>query len=326
MKTMRAQETKNYMNKLGNRGEPFLAVISFDMQHNHVMPLERITDEDCLYHFPEMSNAQKPFPGKINTQLDFTPLPFDEYHKAYKAVLKHINRGDSYLCNLCFETEIELKEKLCRIFYGSKAKYKLWLNNKFVCFSPECFIKTHHDTIYAYPMKGTIDAKEKDAQNTLLSDPKETAEHYTITDLIRNDLSMVADNAEVSRYRYLEKIHTSRNQLFQTSTEIKGNLQDGWQQHTGDMVFKLLPAGSITGAPKQKTTEIINKTEIHKRGYYTGITCLFDGTDIDSFVMIRMITEKNGRYHYKSGGGITSLSKPETEYKEMIQKIYVPVH
>jgi para-aminobenzoate synthetase component 1 len=326
MKTLQAKETKKYMNMLGTSGEDFLAVISFDMQHNHVMPLETICDNDCLYHFPNKANAHNSYPRKINTQLNFTPLPFDEYHKAYKKVLAHINRGDSYLCNLCFETAVNLNEKLHHIFHGSKAKYKLWMKDKFVCFSPESFINTHQNTIYTYPMKGTIDANKKDAKNTLLTDPKETAEHYTITDLLRNDLSMVADNVEVNRYRYVEKITTSRNQLLQTSTEIKGMLTEGWQNHIGDIVFKLLPAGSITGAPKQKTMDIINKTENHKRGYYTGITCLFDGTDIDSFVMIRMITEQNRKHYYKSGGGITSLSNSENEYKEMIQKIYVPIH
>ncbi len=326
MKTMQAKETKNYMNQLGVRGEAYLAVISFDMQHNHVMPLKTISDNTCLYHFPDHNNAPHTLNGKINTRLNFNPIPFADYHKAYKKIVNHINRGDSYLCNLCFETEIELKEKLKRIFFGSHAKYKLWLKDKFVCFSPECFIKTNQDTIYTYPMKGTIDANEKEAKNKLLSDPKETAEHYTITDLLRNDLSIISKNAEVSSFRYVEKINTNRNELLQTSSEIKGTLNDNWRNYTGDMLFKLLPAGSITGAPKKKTIEIIDQTEQHTRGYYTGVTCFFDGINMDSFVMIRMITQQNGKYYYKSGGGITSLSNPRQEYNELIQKIYVPVH
>lgn len=326
MKILHKEDAKNDMNELGKKRQPYLAIISFDMQKNHVLPLNGLCESECLYQFPGATNAKNKPVSRVNTKLDFTPLCFADYLQAYSKILYHINRGDSYLCNLCFETALHLHDNPKHFFHVSHAKYKLWLKNEFVCFSPESFVKTKNDTIYTYPMKGTIDASEKDAEQKLLSDPKEKAEHFTITDLLRNDLSMVSRDAEVNRYRYVEKLKTSRNNLLQTSTEIKGTLYKNWRSHTGDLLFKLLPAGSITGAPKQKTTQIINKTEKHKRGYYTGVACIFDGTNLDSFVMIRMITKKNGKYVYKSGGGITSLSKPEYEYKEMIQKIYVPVH
>ncbi|MFO7790655.1 MAG: aminodeoxychorismate synthase component I [Bacteroidota bacterium] len=326
MKTLHAEDAKNYMNELGTKNQPYLAIISFDMQQNHVFPLNASFESECLYHFPGGTNVKPSPASQVNTKLDFTPLSFSDYLQAYSKIIHHINRGDSYLCNLCFETELDIHDKTENLFHVSHARYKLWLNNRFVCFSPESFVKTKNNTIYTYPMKGTIDAGEKDAEHKLLSDPKEKAEHFTITDLLRNDLSMVSRDAEVSRYRYVEKLKTSRNNLLQTSTEIKGILNKNWRSHTGDLLFTLLPAGSITGAPKQKTIDIINKTEKHERGYYTGVACLFDGNNLDSFVMIRMITQKNGKYFYKSGGGITSLSNPEQEYKEMIQKIYVPVH
>ena len=83
---------------------------------------------------------------------------------------------------------------------------------------------------------------------------------------------------------------------------------------------------SICGAPKRKTLEIIRKSEIYKRGFYTGIFGIFDGTDLQSAVMIRYIEKNSKNYLFKSGGGITFFSDPEKEYQELIDKVYVPIH
>ena len=94
----------------------------------------------------------------------------------------------------------------------------------------------------------------------------------------------------------------------------------------GDIIFTLLPAGSISGAPKNKTVEIILETEQYDRNYYTGIFGVFDGNNIDSGVMIRFIEQTPDGLVYKSGGGITALSNMDDEYNEIINKIYVPIN
>ena len=94
-------------------------------------------------------------------------------------------------------TNLGLKD----IFYRSRALYKLWLKETFVVFSPEIFIRIENGRISSYPMKGTIDATLPSATRLLMEDEKEAAEHATIVDLIRNDLSIVADNVSVTRYR-----------------------------------------------------------------------------------------------------------------------------
>lgn len=96
------------------------------------------------------------------------------------------------------------------------------------------------------------------------------------------------------------------------------------KSRVGDILFSLLPAGSITGAPKKKTIEIIAETEVIPRGFYTGITGYFDGEKLESAVMIRFIRWQDGQIYYHSGGGITARSRMEDEYNEMKQKIYVP--
>ena len=106
--------------------------------------------------------------------------------------------------------------------------------------------------IYTYPMKGTIDASQPNAKANLLKDEKEQREHYTIVDLMRNDLAMVAKNIKVSRFRYIDSIYTEQGEILQTSSEIYGELEDNWQNKIGSILAALLPAGSISGAPKEK--------------------------------------------------------------------------
>ena len=219
-------------------------------------------------------------------------------------------------------TNLGLKD----IFYHSRALYKLWLKETFVVFSPEIFIRIENGRISSYPMKGTIDATLPSATRLLMEDEKEAAEHATIVDLIRNDLSIVADNVSVTRYRYVDTLYTNHGPILQTSSEISGVLPKNYVDHLGEILFRLLPAGSITGAPKNKTIEIIEQAEEYERGFYTGITGYFDGRKLDSAVMIRFIEEQNGQIFFKSGGGITCKSDLENEYNEMKQKVYVPIY
>jgi para-aminobenzoate synthetase component 1 len=174
-------------------------------------------------------------------------------------------------------------------------------------------------------MKGTIDAAISDAEQIILNDEKETAEHITIVDLIRNDLGITANNISVDKFRYIDRITTHDKTLLQVSSVISGDLPEHYNEDIGEIIFSLLPAGSISGAPKKKTVEIIKEVEKDKRGYFTGIFGLFDGKNLDSGVMIRYIEKNDEEYLYRSGGGITHMSRPEEEYQEMIDKVYVPI-
>jgi para-aminobenzoate synthetase component I len=197
--------------------------------------------------------------------------------------------------------------------------------DKFVVFSPETFVKVKDKKIYSFPMKGTINADIDNAEKLILNDPKETAEHYTIVDLIRNDLSIVSENVGVEKFRFIDKINTNQKTLLQVSSKISGTLDGNYTEKIGSIIFNLLPAGSVSGAPKEKTVEIINQVENYKRGFYTGVFGFFDGKDLDSAVMIRFIERAGDEIYFKSGGGITSMSNSKYEYQEMIDKVYVPI-
>ncbi len=174
-------------------------------------------------------------------------------------------------------------------------------------------------------MKGTIDAAIPNATETLLLDPKELAEHVTIVDLMRNDLSQVATRVAVTRFRYVEELKTNRKNLLQVSSEIMGELSPDYFSQLGTLLATLLPAGSVSGAPKTKTLAIIRDAEQEKRGYYTGVFGYFDGVMMESAVMIRFIENQGGRLFYRSGGGITTQSEVGNEYREANDKIYVPI-
>lgn len=259
-----------------------------------------------------------------NNQLEKSPISFEAFKKSFDLVVNEIKYGNSFLANLTFKTPIQTGLSLTQIFHSTQAKYKVLVPNEFVVFSPETFVKTQQNQIFSYPMKGTIDASLPNAEEEILADQKEIAEHVTIVDLIRNDLSRVAKNVLVNKFRYIDKIKTHGKDLLQVSSEIVGDLPALWQSHLGDILTQILPAGSISGAPKQKTIEIIKNAETYDRGWYTGICGRFDGENLDSGVMIRFIKKEDGKLFYCSGGGITAFSEPKKEYDEMIDKIYLP--
>ena len=313
------------MNALGKEKIPFLFVVDFAMQEPVVIPLSEINNSNILFNVNGLSNSTTNSQVQKRLKFSYTPIAKETYCKAFEKVQFHIRRGDSFLINLTMPAMVETNFTLKDIFYSSTAKYKLWFKDKLVVFSPEIFVKINNGIISSYPMKGTIDATLPNAEKRLLSSKKELAEHYTIVDLIRNDLSMVSENVIVNRFRYIDRLKTNKGELLQMSSEILGELPTNYPEIIGDIILKLLPAGSISGAPKKRTVEIITGVEPYDRGYYTGIFGVFDGTNLDSGVMIRYIEQTHGGLLYKSGGGITANSNCYDEYQELIDKIYVPL-
>lgn len=322
---LRRNEAIDEINRLSSAAVPFVFFTDFKGENVWVKPIAETNESEIKFRFA--SDQNKPQSKSIK-QFTFkkAPISFPFFKKAFDQVLQEINFGNSFLVNLTFKTPITTDLSLDDIFNISDAKYKLRFKDKFVVFSPETFIKMKDGYVYSYPMKGTIDAQINDAEASLLNDPKEIAEHITITDLIRNDLSQIATNVEVTKFRFVSEVQTHEKKLLQVSSEIKGKLPENYLQHLGTLLFQLLPAGSISGAPKHKTIAIIEAAETYERGFYTGICGYFDGKNLDTGVMIRFIENEQNQLYYKSGGGITSFSIAEKEYQEFIDKIYVPVY
>jgi para-aminobenzoate synthetase component I len=323
--TIDPKEAARRMNEWGKARTPFLFLIDFEQRKPIVCRLDEIDPAQLLFDINGKTNA-----AAIDVQdkpLEFKrfPMPIVEYQAAFERVQRGIRAGNSYLLNLAFPTPVRTNLSLRELFLRSQARYRIWLQGQFTCFSPEIFVTiSQRGRIASFPMKGTIDADLPGARQQLLDNPKERAEHATIVDLIRNDLSQVARRVRVQRYRYVEEVATHSGGLLQSSSEIDGQLPEDFHHRLGDLIFRLLPAGSISGAPKQKTVDIIQAAEGQNRGYYTGICGLFDGQRLDSGVMIRFIEKFPEGLVFKSGGGITARSRMEEEYQEMVQKAYLP--
>lgn len=312
------------INHFSGQNTPFLFAIDFSGEKGFVLSLEEAEKYGLSYDF---SGLNKRVENGVAEKLKFElfPVSFEMYKNAFEKVSYHLKRGDTYLLNLTFPTALQSNFSLEEIFAISQAPFRLFVPGHFIVFSPEPFVRIAGSRISCCPMKGTIDASLPGAEQQLLSDEKEYYEHNTIVDLIRNDLAMVSTNVQVTRFRYVDRIHTHRGDLLQMSSEICGDLPADYRLRLGEILFKMLPAGSVTGAPKEKTVEIIRSAESYDRGFYTGIFGFFDGQSLVSAVSIRFIEQINGGLVFKSGGGITALSQVESEYLEMLKKIYVPV-
>lgn len=295
-------------------------MISYDLQSFDVQPLKNL---DASIEFEISEKYHERLEPLI--ELHKRPLSFEAYQEKFNALQEHIKAGNSYLLNLTTATNIKCNETLQTIYEKAHAKFKLKYKEQFVCFSPERFVKIQNNQISTYPMKGTIDANIPNAKELILNNVKEMAEHTMVVDLLRNDLSIVAKKVRVEQFRYIDKIKAGKKELLQVSSKITGELSFNWQSNLGEIIAKLLPAGSITGTPKRKTVEILESIEGYQRGFYTGIFGVFDGESLDSAVMIRFIEKnKDGEFVYKSGGGITCDSDAFSEYQELMDKIYIP--
>lgn len=386
------QEIIDKINQLASQDEPFLFVINYQGDKAFIRLLSGINPEECLFDFEgrgNLSHAWKEtwkegtsekeiWKEEISeTTWQIEPPLYEDYERSFNIVKSNIMAGNSYLTNLTCRVPVSCNLSLEDIFHRAKGKYKLLLRRKrtqaedkahlkeenieenltpFVCFSPETFVRIKGGRIYSYPMKGTLDASLPNAEKLLMEDRKEAAEHATIVDLIRNDLSRVAEDVRVDKYRYVDVLHTNKGDILQTSSEISGRLPEDYRQHLGEILDAQLPAGSITGAPKDKTMQIIHEAEGYDRGFYTGIMGIYDHGELNSAVMIRFIEEETSpvdfetdgeknfkasegkgdeasegkrdeasrKLYFKAGGGITSKSDCRKEYEEVIQKIYLP--
>lgn len=320
---MNRKEIQNKLNKFGSSKEPFLFLLSYDLNHFFIEKLSNLNNQ-IKFEINQKSDLR----NIHKTSMQKFPISFDEYKKKFDYLQEQIQNGNTYLCNLTSKTQIKTGYSLDEIYKNVQSIFKIRFQNEdenFVCFSPEKFVQINDNKIFTYPMKGTIDSSIPNAKGKILANKKEMAEHTMVVDLLRNDLGIIATNVRVDDFRYIDEINAGEKKLLQVSSKISAKLENNWHEKIGDIFVSLLPAGSISGTPKRKTVEILEKIEEYERGFYTGIFGYFDGKELQSFVLIRFIEEdKKGNKYYKSGGGITCDSDAFEEYQELIDKVYLP--
>ena len=321
-----SQIVREKMNFAGAANRAFLFAVDFEMESGLFVD-DPLNQDDILFRAGDVKNFTDTVNSPNESLLKIKDLiRYEKYSEKLSTVMSGLRRGDTYLINLTAKTEIESSLPLREILRATNSQFGICAGEDFVSFSPERFVRIENGIISSCPMKGTIDASIPNAGEIILKDYKESCEHNTIVDLIRNDLGKVSGRVWVEKFKYIDKIETDRGDILQVSSDIRGELPVGYGNNLGDIIFSMLPAGSVSGAPKSSTLRLISKAEGEKRGFYTGVFGYFDGTVLDSAVLIRFIEKKSdGSLFYHSGGGITVNSMCKDEYEELIAKIYLPL-
>lgn len=280
-----------------------------------------------------LDEARQLDPEMTSNPVQITPrISKEEYlEKVYK-LKEHIQLGDIYEVNFCQEfyaekieldpisVYIKLNEKSPTPFSSFVKHHDQFL----MCASPERFMQKTGEKILSQPIKGTIrrgkNAREDELlKQTLLNDPKERSENVMIVDLVRNDLSRVAQKASV-QVDELFGIYTFP-QVHQMISTVSAKLKP--ETTFESIIQATFPMGSMTGAPKISSMELIEKYESTKRGIYSGTVGYIDEHgDFDFNVVIRSIiyNQKNKYLSFMVGGAITINSIPEKEYEECLLK------
>ncbi|MCI8668572.1 MAG: anthranilate synthase component I [Lachnospiraceae bacterium] len=188
--------------------------------------------------------------------------------------------------------------------------------------SPETLVKLQDGTLHTFPLAGTrkrgeTEKEDKRLEEELLSDEKERAEHNMLVDLGRNDLGKISrfGSVEVEKYMSVERY----SHVMHIGSTVKGEIRD--DKSAVHAIDAVLPAGTLSGAPKIRACEIINELENNKRGIYGGAIGYLDFTgNLDVCIAIRIAFKKNGRVFVRSGAGIVADSVPENEFEECINK------
>ena len=290
-------------------------------------PAREIFDKIKLY--PAFIQPTKALPLIIQQRISS-----EEYINTVKKIQQHILRGDCYELNFCQEffatnaviDPLAVYMSLVTVSPNPfSALYKL--NDLFcICASPERYFKIEGGKIYSQPIKGTAKRNLEDSRQDelskqkLINSEKEKSENVMVVDLVRNDLSRVCKQGSV-RVDELFGIY-SFPQVHQMISTISGELEDGLSWI--DVVKATFPMGSMTGAPKKRVMEIIERYEQTRRGLFSGaIGYIKPNGDTDFNVVIRSILyNATDKYvSFQAGGAITFYSDAEAEYNESLLKV-----
>jgi anthranilate synthase component 1 len=289
---------------------------------------EGIEEIKRIRKFIDTAPVEEPKPLKLKT--GFTPL-FDgaEYAEMVEKAKRYIREGDIFQVVLSNRLEAEAEGSLFRAYeilrHINPSPYMFWFSSddiEIAGASPETLVKLENKTLFTYPLAGTRPrgktAAEDDAlEKELLDDEKELAEHNMLVDLGRNDLGKISKFGSVK----VESFHNilKFSHVMHIGSTVTGTIRD--DRSALDALNSVLPAGTLSGAPKIRAMQIINELENNKRGIYGGAIGYIDFTgNLDTCISIRLAYKKKGKVYVRSGAGIVADSDPEKEHRECINK------
>lgn len=319
----------------------FHKVIAFDNERQKIVLITNIKTDDLetnynkaileLEEMKQLINRGEKAPElPLKLKSEFVPL-FDEteYCKMVERGKRYIKEGDIFQVVLSNRLEAEMEGSLLDAYrvlrVSNPSPYMFFFSGgdgEIAGASPETLVKLEQDKLYTFPLAGTrprgrTEEEDKELEKELLGDEKERAEHNMLVDLGRNDIGKISrvGTVQVEKYMSVERY----SHVMHIGSTVSGIIREN--KDALDAVDAILPAGTLSGAPKLRACEIINELEDNKRGIYGGAVGYISFTgDLDTGIAIRLAFSKNGKVFIRSGAGIVADSVPEKEYRECIQK------
>ncbi len=325
----------------------FDKIIAFDNVRNKIILIVNVKTDDIennynkavkeLERLADLIRNGKPYEiknGKLKS--DFRVL-FDKnsFCKMVEKAKYYIKEGDIFQVVLSnrfdadYEGDLLNTYRTLRTINPSPYMFYFGSNNiEIAGASPETLLKLENGRLYTFPLAGTrkrgrTQAEDEMLEKELLSDEKECAEHNMLVDLGRNDTGKISEfgSVKVEKYMSIERF----SHVMHIGSTVTGKIRPDKNQL--DAVGAILPAGTLSGAPKIRACEIINELENNKRGIYGGAIGYLDFTgNLDTCIAIRLVFKKNNKVFVRVGAGIVYDSIPENEYTECINKSKAVMH
>lgn len=319
----------------------FHKVIAFDNYKQKIILIVNIKTDDIEANFNKalleldsmkqlIQKGERASNAPLILHSDFKPLFNEEEYCSMVQKGKHyIKEGDIFQVVLSNRLEAEMEGSLLDAYRvlrtTNPSPYMFYFSGtdgEIAGASPETLVKLEDKKLYTFPLAGTRPrgkTEEEDIalEKELLADEKERAEHNMLVDLGRNDIGKISKvgTVEVEKYMSIERF----SHVMHIGSTVGGIIRD--DKDALDAVDAILPAGTLSGAPKLRACEIINELENNKRGIYGGAIGYISFTgNLDTCIAIRLAFSKNGKVFIRSGAGIVADSVPEKEYRECIQK------
>ena len=268
--------------------------------------------------------------AKVTDKVEFKcNLSKEEYCSMVEKTKKYIYEGDIFQAVISRKFEAEYKDSLLNAYRvlrtTNPSPYMYFIQNEDLQIagtSPETMVRLYNKKLTTFPVAGTrprgeTEAKDKANEESLMKDEKELAEHNMLVDLARNDVGKIAKygSVEVEEYMALHRF----SKVMHIASTVCGTLRD--DKDSCDTIQALLPAGTLSGAPKFRACEIIDELEPEARGVYGGAIGYIDLTgNLDVCIAIRTAVKKGDRVYVQAGAGIVADSVPESEYMECAHK------
>ena len=284
-----------------------------------------------LAHMEELVRNGTPCqdrPGRLTGEIQ-SLFDRERYCAMVKRAKHHIREGDIFQIVLSNRLEAPFEGSLLNTYRVLRtlnpSPYMFYFSSsdmEVAGASPETLVKLENGVLHTFPLAGTrprgrTEAEDLALEEELLADPKELAEHNMLVDLGRNDLGKISrfGTVEVEKYHCVERF----SHVMHIGSTVRGEIREDCDAL--DAVDAVLPAGTLSGAPKLRACQLINDLENNKRGIYGGAIGYIDFTgNLDTCIAIRIAYKKNGKVFIRSGAGIVADSVPETEYQECLNK------